>query len=73
MKSNKKNDKSKLQKTVYHKAEITEGDGRLTLDELRKCEGFANVSDEDGEEIIESLYRLSLIAFNYQEKEDDKK
>lgn len=48
MKSNKKNDKSKLQKTVYHKAEITEGDSRLTLDELRKCEGFANVSDEDG-------------------------
>jgi len=73
MKSNKNNGKPELQKKVYPKVEITEGDGRLTLDEIRKCEGFPNVSDEDGEEIIESLYRLSLIAFNYQEKDDDKK
>jgi hypothetical protein len=67
MKSNKKNEMSKLQKTVYPKAEITVGNVRLTLEEFRKCEGFADVSDADGEEIIESLYRLSLIAFNYKD------
>jgi hypothetical protein len=66
MKSNKKNDKLKLRKSNSSKAEINEGNGRLTLDELRKCEGFADVSDLEGEEIIESLYKLSLIAFNYK-------
>lgn len=66
MKSNKKNDKSKLQKSVYPKVEISENNGKLTLDELRKCEGFADVSDLEGEEIIESLYKLSLIAYNYR-------
>lgn len=65
MKSNKKKGKSKLQKSFSPKGEITEGNGRLTLDELRKCEGFADVSDLEGEEIIESLYKFSLIAFNY--------
>jgi hypothetical protein len=66
MKSNKINDKSKLQKLTPPKVEEGESNGRLTLDELRKCEGFADVSDADGEEIIESLYRLSLIVFNYK-------
>jgi hypothetical protein len=32
MKSNKKNDKSKLQKSNSSKAEINEGNGRLTLE-----------------------------------------
>lgn len=66
MKSNEKNDKSKLQKSVYPKVEISENNCRLTLNELRKCEGFADVSDLEGEEIIESLYKLSLIAYNYR-------
>lgn len=69
MKLNKKNDKSKLQRTIYPKVEITDESGRLTLDELRKCEGFADVSDSEGNEIIESLYKLSLIAFNYRATE----
>jgi len=66
MKAKKKNDKSKLQKSNSSKAQITEGNDRLTLEELRKCEGFADVSDADGNQIIESLYKLSLIAFNYK-------
>lgn len=66
MKSNKKNYKSELQKSHSYNAEIGEGNGRLTLDELRKCEGFTDVSDSEGEEIIESLYKLSLIAYNYK-------
>lgn len=46
----------------------TERTGKLTLDELRKCEGFSNVSDTEGLVIIENLYMLSLIAFNYEAK-----
>ncbi len=49
--------------------EISEANGRLTLEDLRKFKGFADVSDSEGEEIIESLYRLSLIAFNNRSTE----
>ncbi|AWK04769.1 hypothetical protein HYN56_11255 [Flavobacterium crocinum] len=64
MKSNKINDKSKLQNLAGPRVEEGKSNGKLTLEELRKCEGFADVSDSEGEEIIESLYKLSLIAFN---------
>ncbi|MCP2025804.1 hypothetical protein L1276_000944 [Flavobacterium sp. HSC-32F16] len=67
MKYNEKNDKSKLQKSVYPKVEISEDNCKLTLAELRRCEGFEDVSDLEGEEIIESLYKLSLIAYNYRQ------
>ena len=65
MKSNEKSDESKLQQSVYPILDDKKSNCKLTLDELRKCEGFADVSDLEGEEIIESLYKLSLIAYNY--------
>ncbi|WP_294959750.1 hypothetical protein [uncultured Flavobacterium sp.] len=68
MKSNKKNDKSKLQNLACSRVEERESTGKLTLDELIKCEGFANASATEGLEIIENLYKLSLIAFNYEAK-----
>ena len=69
MKSNEKNDKSKLQKSVYPKVDDSTSSCKLTLDELRKCEGFADVSDSEGLEIIESIYQLSLLAYNYRPSE----
>ncbi len=69
MKSNEKNGKSKLQKLFYPKVEDNESNCKLTLEELRKCEGFADVSDTEGLQIIESLYQLSLIAYNYKPME----
>jgi len=73
MKSNKNKRRPNLHKTVSLQKDFDGSNCKLTLDELRKCAGFADVSDSEGEAIIESLYRLSLIAFNYQEKEEDKK
>jgi hypothetical protein len=64
MKSNKINDKSKMQKLDGTK--MGENDGKLTLEELRNCEGFADVSDVEGLGIIENLYQFSLIAYNYK-------
>ena len=64
MKSSDKNDKSKLQKSVYPKVGHRESNCKLTLEELRQCEEFADVSDLEGLEIIESLYKLSFIAYN---------
>lgn len=69
MKGKKKNYKSKLQKNNASQAQISEGNGKITLKELRNCEGFANVSDTEGLELIDSLYKLSLIAFNYKAKQ----
>lgn len=35
----------------------------ITLKELRSCDGFDNVSKEQGEEIINTLYQLSAICY----------
>ncbi len=35
----------------------------LTLKELKSCEGFANVSQEEANEIIQTLYQLSTICY----------
>ncbi|WP_119789535.1 hypothetical protein [Flavobacterium anhuiense] len=68
MRFNDKSADSKLQNLARFRVEEGENTGKLTLDELRKCEGFANVSDTEGLEIIENLYKLSFIAFNYEAK-----
>ena len=35
----------------------------ITFKELRSCDGFENVSREEAEEIINSLYQLSTICY----------
>ncbi|KFC57859.1 hypothetical protein [Flavobacterium gilvum] len=37
---------------------------RLTIDELRKFEGFETITDSDAETIIESLFQLAIIGYN---------
>jgi CRISPR/Cas system-associated endoribonuclease Cas2 len=69
MKTDSRNKLEKLQKSYGPDVQKSESNCKLSLDELRKCKGFANVSDAEGEEIIESLYRLSLIAFDYKATE----
>ncbi len=41
----KKNENAKLQKIVTSKMEINESNSKLKLEELRKYEGFTDVSD----------------------------
>jgi len=36
----------------------------LTIDELKSHHGFENVTEEKAKEIIESMMRLALIAYN---------
>jgi len=56
----------KAKKKLYALQENTEGNqGRLTIEELRSCKGFERISELEGNEIIESLYRLSIIAYNF--------
>nr|WP_199001710.1 hypothetical protein [Flavobacterium sp. ASV13] len=61
MKSNKIIDKSKLQKLASLTEEERESNGKLTLEQLRNCEGFTNESDTEGLEVIENLYQLSQL------------
>lgn len=59
--------KLKIAKKKLHELqENTEkNQGQLTIEELRSCKGFETISELEGNEIIESLYRLSIIAYNF--------
>lgn len=54
-----------IERTIRDLTEDTQlNQGRLTIDELRKCKGFEEISESEGTEIIESLFRLAVITFN---------
>lgn len=38
---------------------------KLTIDELRGFKGFEKVSESEGQDIIESLFRLTVIVYNF--------
>ena len=37
----------------------------LNMSQLRNFKGFENVSDQEGQEIINTLYQFSLLAFRF--------
>lgn len=45
---------------------------RLTLSELRSCKEYENISDADGEELIDFLFQLSLLCYRDLTKADVK-
>ncbi|MFH6962141.1 hypothetical protein ACHRVK_05790 [Flavobacterium plurextorum] len=38
---------------------------KLTIEELRSFKGFETVSESEGQEIIESLFGLAVIVYNF--------
>lgn len=55
----------KIERTIQDETEDAKmNQGRLTIDELRRCKGFEEISESEGTEIIESLFRLAIITFN---------
>ncbi|MGH2666887.1 hypothetical protein [Flavobacterium sp.] len=38
---------------------------KLTIEELRSCKGFETVSESEGRNIIESLFQLAVIVYNF--------
>lgn len=38
---------------------------KLTIEELRSCKGFETISESEGQEIIESLFQLAVIVYNF--------
>lgn len=55
----------KAKKALSPQEKTEENQSRLTIEELRSCKGFETISEVEGNEIIESLYRLSIIAYNF--------
>ena len=55
----------KIERTIQDETKDAQmNQGRLTIDELRRCKGFETISESEGTEIIESLFRLAMITFN---------
>lgn len=40
--------------------------GKLTIEELRRCKGFEVISESECRQIIESLFQLALIVYNFK-------
>jgi len=41
-------------------------EGKLTIEELRRCRGFEEISESEGNEIIESLFQLAVMVYNFK-------
>jgi len=39
-------------------------ENKLTISELRQFKGFENIPEDEATNIIDTLYKLTLIAFN---------
>lgn len=46
------------------------GDDMLTLSELRTIPGFEQVSDEEGQALLETIYSFCAIAFSVHAKSE---
>ena len=49
--------------SFYTNAESIEYAKKLTIEQIRSDENFKNISDEQALEIIDGLYKLSLITY----------
>ncbi len=47
--------------------DINYSDWRLTVKELKECQGFEDISDEESDKIIDSLVQLGLVVYEYSE------
>ena len=47
----------------YSYAENLENPRKLTIEQLKKFTGFKDISEEKAQELIEDLYKLSIITY----------
>ncbi len=38
---------------------------RLTIEELRECEGFEDYSNKEAKDMVNFIYDISVVLFNY--------
>lgn len=69
----KKNDKNRLTKNNdpnYVPYECIETVQKLTIAQVRNQSSFSNISDEEAIEIIESLFKLSIVTYKIFKDEE---
>lgn len=54
-----------LEQNGHNFCDKTQTAEKLTIEELRRFKGFETVSESDGQDIIESLFRLAVIVYNF--------
>lgn len=42
---------------------------KISMNDVRKCHGFQDISDKEAKEIIDSIYQLSIISININKNE----
>jgi len=42
---------------------------KITIDDVRRCPEFKNLTEEEAIEIVDSIYQLSIIALNIYKDE----
>ena len=63
MKNNDEHEKSTSKNLVSSEMKYIHNYGKLTLEELRKCEGFNDVSELEGLEVIERVLSHLMLSF----------
>ncbi|MEI6347253.1 MAG: hypothetical protein WCP69_04815 [Bacteroidota bacterium] len=38
--------------------------GKIKIEQLKKCKGFENISDEEANKLIDTLYQLSILTYS---------
>ena len=54
---------SGIDKLFYAYADGIKNPKKISIEQLRKSNGLENISDENAQEMIDGLYKLSIIAF----------
>jgi hypothetical protein len=63
---NKETVKSRITaESVLVQPQAKKNQEKLTIEELRSCKGFETISESEGQEIIESLFQLAVIVYNF--------
>jgi len=44
----------------------------ITIDEVKACSMFAHLSDEEAQEVVDTVKRFVLIVYNFYQKEQRK-
>lgn len=54
--------------TTFSASDTANYSNMLTIEELKSCPGFENIDNKEAEEIIQSLYKLSLLTYEVLNK-----
>ena len=66
--------RKKVKKKKQRRNEDGEIRTRITLQELRSCKGFEGISEQEGEDVIDTLQHMSVLFFElFMQKKADRK